>query len=298
MADALANWLALREPADTAARSSALAESTARALATHHPLCVLELGTGTGANIRYLAPRLGGRQRWLAVDRDEDVLGRLPLRLSEWARERGYELERDAHSVTFRSRDFAADVETMRADLDRVDPGLLEGRHLVTASALLDLVSEEWLRSLASQCAAVKAAVLFALTYTGRSSCEPHEPEDDWIRDLLNRHQNRDKGLGGPAAGPAGADAAVQAFAAAGYETKIVSTPWQLGPEMSELQRQLVGGWAQAALEMEPGKSAAIASWESRRLAHIQAERSHIVVEHADVAARLARPVQRPEQQA
>jgi len=295
MADALSNWLALREPADTAARSSALAESTARALATHHPLCVLELGTGTGANIRYLAPRLGGRQRWLAVDLDEDVLGRLPVRLSEWAREHGYELERDARSVTVRGRDFAADVETMRTDLDVVDRHLLEGRHLVTASALLDLVSEDWLRRLAGECASVRAAVLFALTYTGRSACEPHEPEDDWIRDLLNRHQNRDKGLGGPAVGPAGADVAVQVFAAAGYETKIVSTPWQLGPEMAELQRQLVGGWAQAALEMEPGKSAAIAAWESRRLAHLQSGRSRIIVEHADVAARLARPAPRPE---
>ncbi len=285
MADTLTGWLALREPADAAARSSSLSDAVTDRLADRQPLGVLELGTGTGSNIRYLAPRLGGRQQWLAVDRSADLLGRLPGRLVEWAAAHGHEATRDARGVLVRGPRFECRVETRQWDLDDLAPELFAERDLVTASALLDLVSEAWLRTLAGRCAARGAVGLFALTYDGRSACVPVEPEDDWIRDLLNRHQHHDKGLGGPAAGPAAPEAALRAFAAVGYETMTASSPWVLGPEASELQRQLVDGWAHAALEMMPNDAAAIDAWRARRMAHLHARRSRITVEHTDVAA-------------
>lgn len=285
MADALADWLALREPADAAARSLTVTQAAARAVAGRDPLQVLELGTGTGANIRYLAPRLGGRQRWLAVDRSADLLALLPARLSHWADAQGYDVDRAGSALLVRAPRFECHVDTRAQDLDALDPGLFAGRQLVTGSAMLDLVSERWLRSLAERCARADAAALFALTYAGRSSCTPPEPEDDWVCDLLNRHQHRDKGLGGPAAGPAAADAAVRAFADAGYDTATAPAHWQLGAGDGGLQRQLVDGWAHAALEMAPAEAAVIEAWRARRHAHLDAARSRIIVEHADVAA-------------
>src|SRR5512145_1693947 len=41
---------------------------------------VVDLGAGTGANLRYLAPRLGSPQDWLAVDSDPVLLGELARR--------------------------------------------------------------------------------------------------------------------------------------------------------------------------------------------------------------------------
>ena len=73
---------------------------------------------------------------------------------------------------------------------------MFSGRALVTASALLDLVSEEWLRSLAARCRESGAALLFALSYDGRIQCSPDEPEDAAIRELVNQHQRTDKGFG------------------------------------------------------------------------------------------------------
>ena len=70
MADSLSNWLALREPADVVARSALLTHEIVDALGRHHPLSVLDLGAGTGSNVRYLAGRLPAPQRWLLVDRD------------------------------------------------------------------------------------------------------------------------------------------------------------------------------------------------------------------------------------
>ncbi|MGD8498218.1 MAG: class I SAM-dependent methyltransferase, partial [Chromatiales bacterium] len=53
------DWLALREPLDARARSAALVDRL-RAQAPRGPRRILDLGSGTGSNLRYLAPRLGG----------------------------------------------------------------------------------------------------------------------------------------------------------------------------------------------------------------------------------------------
>jgi len=127
-------WLALREPADAAARSSALvdfaaADSVGRAFQGR----LLDLGGGTGANIRYLSSRLPAPQLWTLVDNDAGLLERAPVH------------------ITRRQADLNAVVD---------DEELFTGTSIVTASALLDLVSEPWLRKLVARCKAARAAVL------------------------------------------------------------------------------------------------------------------------------------------
>ena len=82
MADSLSNWLALREPADVAARSALLTREVVDAIGRRHPLSVLDLGAGTGSNVRYLADRLPAPQRWLLVDRDPTLLADMRTRTS------------------------------------------------------------------------------------------------------------------------------------------------------------------------------------------------------------------------
>ena len=143
----------------------------------------------------------------------------------------------------------------------------------MTASALLDLTSPEWLDALASRCRAAHAVALFALTYDGRIACEPDDPIDELIRALVNRHQQRDKGFG-PAAGPDAADAAAQAFERHGFIVHRAPSDWELGAESRPLQQQLVDGWATAAIEMSRRDAAAIRAWRARRTAAI--EQQHV----------------------
>ena len=270
MSDDLARWLRLREHADAAARSMRLARLVARRLSDREPVRILDLGTGTGSNIWYLAKQLGDkRQQWLAVDRDPLLLTRV----------------RDAAPTRLGEHATRVVVETREADLGSVDfASLVADRDLVTASALLDLVSDSWLRALAKHCRAVGAAVLFAITYNGRSECSPFEPEDEWILDLFNRHQHRDKGLGGPAAGPEAVGAAVRAFTEVGYRVDTEATDWRLDPSDAQLQCELIEGWAFAATETDPAAAAIIADWRSRRIAHVERGHSQIAVGHDDVA--------------
>ena len=264
MGESLSAWLALREPADAAARSASLTRAVVEKLPRHRPPRLVDLGTGTGSNVRYLARHLSGESHWLLVDRDPALLS-----------------EASGALKSFES----LIVETREMNLGVLDASLFTGRDLVTASAFLDLASETWLRELADACRAAGAAALFALTYNGQSRCDPVEPEDAMICDLLNRHQkNNDKGFG-RAAGPDAAAIAERCFAGAGYEVRREPSDWVLPPEAGELQRHLVDGWAEAAHEIARDQSATIDDWLRRRLSHIESRRSRIVVCHDDLAA-------------
>jgi hypothetical protein len=260
-----AEWLSLREPADEAARSEALTRALADVLPRDRVLRILDLGSGTGANARYLFNRIRNEQEWLLTDHDAALLAAVPNRLT---------------SADGR----ACRIATRQVDLSMLDDDLFKERQLVTASALLDLVSESWIRRLAQQCGQSRAAALFALTYSGRVECDPFDADDAMIRDLVNRHQRNDKGFG-PALGPSAPASAERAFADAGYAVHRAPSDWVLTPDMSELQRQLIDGWAVAACEIEAVRSDAIDGWRSRRLAFVARRASRIIVGHEDVLA-------------
>ena len=264
MSESLSDWLAIREPADVAARSVSLTRAVVERLPPRRPLKILDLATGTGSNVRYLARFLPPDQQWLLVDRDPDLLAEASRRLSTTIA--GNRLKTVPYDL---------------GPINRLD--IFASRDLVTASALLDLVSERWLRDLAERCRAARAAVLFALTYNGRSECSPVEPEDETIRELMNRHQQmNDKGFG-RAAGPDAVEAAERAFSAAGYTMTRASSDWVLTPEMTAIQRELINGWVEAAAEIAPDRSDMMNSWRARRLDHVGSHRSRIVVGHDDL---------------
>jgi hypothetical protein len=285
VADTLSEWLALREASDHASRSEPLLRRITERLTADRPVRVLDLCTGTGSNLRYLMERLPPRQHWLAVDRDRSLLEEIPSRLEVWGRTRGHAVHAGERETQVAGREVSAVVETRQMDLRQLAPSVFDGRHLVTASALLDLVSDSWLETLAMRCRAVGAFALFTIIYDGRSWCEPVEPEDEHVRELFNRHQASDKGLGGPAAGPHAAAAAEQRFAEAGYTVESARSDWRLTPDALAMQRYLIEGWAGAAAEVAPEEAPGLADWLRRRLAHVEAGRSLIVVGHRDVAA-------------
>jgi hypothetical protein len=260
-----ADWLALRESSDARARSGILTSAIADRLAGAR---VLDLAAGTGTNVRYLERFLRGdrgRPHWLLVDNDPALLAK------------GAVLLGSREGVETRALDLSAALDPPAANL-------CAGQDLVTASALLDLVSERWLNALAGRCADARSAVLFALTYNGGIDCSPGEPEDAMVRDLVNRHQRIDKGFG-PALGPDAAAFAARAFAARGYHVRQERSDWLLADDVPVLQQQLIEGWADAAVEIAPEETPRVNGWKTRRLAHVGAGRSRIVVGHDDLAA-------------
>jgi hypothetical protein len=286
--DFSADWLALREPADIAARSVPLTRAIAGPLRVDEEAHVLDLAAGTGSNVRYLAEHLPPRQRWLLVDHNPALLAQVPIRMSSWGAARGYEPIGARGGLVLRGGRCTCHLETCLLDLTTLDDdSIFAGRALVTASALLDLVSETWLRLLAARCRENCAAVLFALTYDGAIRCAPEDPEDEMIRELVNRHQRIDKGFGA-ALGPDAAVLTERCFAGLGYRVRREQSDWDLPPDAMELQRQLIEGWAQAAAATAPEQAPSIRGWRARRLTHVENLQSRLTVGHEDLAAWLA----------
>ena len=262
-----AGWLALREPVDHRARSVSLLPILEDRWQAVGWTRILDLGSGTGSNLRYLATRLPTPQQWTLVDRDAGLL-------------------EQAASV-------GAEVTTTRIAGELAKEGLAQvaGAHLVTASALLDLVSESWLRDLTAACRAARCGVLFTLTYNGEIAWGPAgavagDPDlvDDLIQDEVNAHQRSDKGLG-PALGPTATAIAEALFRDAGYETWIEPSPWRLGPEDVELVEALVEGWKEAASEQRPHEASRILAWGERKRSLIRARDFGLNVGHLDLLA-------------
>lgn len=262
-----ADWLTLREPVDHAARVEPLVTTLAGRLGGAGTSARgVDLAAGTGSNVRYLLPRLPTLTHWTLVDHDAALLAEATARLAAHPEARGR---------TFAPR---------RADLNDLAALPIDGAALVTASALLDLVSADWMRAFARRCREARVHVLCTLTYDGRLDCDPADALDARVRDLVNAHQRTDKGFG-LALGPDATTAAVAAFDAEGFAVTVGDSDWVLDATQAELQRQLIAGWAGAARDMAPAEHAAIAAWRDRRLAAVASGTSRLRVGHGDLLA-------------
>lgn len=258
-----ADWLALREPYDRAARCETLAAGFAVAVAARNPApVILDLGAGTGSGAAYLARFLPEGHRWILVDRDQDLL--------------------DAARTGRRLRSAAFCCLDLSRRLDDIDWAALDG---VTATALFDLVSAPWASGLARRCATFGLPVLAALIYDGRMLFAPTHPDDQWIRALFNRHQKRDKGFG-PALGPAASAEFEQAMRPHGYHIVTETSDWRFERHDREILEHLVDGIAAAAHESHDGEDDRVAEWRENRRRENAAGTLNAMVGHVDLLAR------------
>jgi SAM-dependent methyltransferase len=252
-----AEWLALREAADARARAPDLAALLRRRLGRRRTLRILDLGSGTGANLRATAPLLGRRQSWRLVDHDAALLAAAETRLRDWADA----IEDDGPPLVLRKEGRRIAVSFVRADLgDEIRHGDFRGVDLVTASALFDLVSPELIAVLAGEVARAGALFYAVLTYDGAQSWAPAHPADERVRGAFNRHQSRDKGLGLAAGGAAPFHLAA-AFAAAGAVFHAAASPWRLDAADAPLIAHTVAGIAAAARETGLVAESDLAAW-------------------------------------
>lgn len=257
-------WLTLREPYDRQARNRAVLDAVTGWTADRPSVAVVDLACGLGSTLRAISERLPKRQSWRLVDNDLSLL----------ARAGGLAKPPDL-TITSTPVDLARDLE---AALD----GPVE---LVTTSALLDLVSHEWLDRLVTEAAARRLPVYAALSYDGLATLDPVDRLDAAVIDAVNEHQRGDKGFG-PALGPEAAATAPSRFEALGYEVTQGASDWVFGPKDSEIQTDVLTGWAVAAREIGEPALADVIAWLARRRDHIAAGRSSMRVGHVDFFAR------------
>ena len=278
-----AEWLALREPADRAARSQSVAEDVRGHFRNADSISVVDLGCGTGSNLRGTVALLPDRQEWLLVDYDPALLTAARTALSDWAD--GAAVEGDA--LTLRKDGRRLRVRFAQFDLSG-GVGSLLGEpppDLVTASALFDLISKSWIEAFVRDIAVTGAAFYTVLTYDGRDAFLPADPLDAAVIAAFGSHQGSNKGFG-PAAGPMAAETLGCAFRAAGYSISEGDSPWRVGSSHAEMARQLLTGIAGAVRETGELPGAEIDQWLAHRLKAVNAPDGAILIGHTDTFAR------------
>lgn len=182
-----ADWLALRVPADAAARSRPLARTFARALrpGAH----VVDLGAGRGALTGWLGPFLPKGVVWTLVDGDARLLSLAPR------------------------------MRKRRQSLG----GHLPDADAYVSTALIDLAGLAWLARLLRH--ARGRPILMHLAVDGRHEFSIRHPLDGAVLGAFARHQRRVKGLG-PALGGEAPFAFARLAARAGYRVTLARSDW------------------------------------------------------------------------
>lgn len=268
---AAADWLALREPADAAARAPGLVTELRDVLPTGRALVIHDLGSGTGSMTRWLAPRLPGPQRWVLHDRDADLLARVAT----------HPPPRAVDGATVH-------VEARRDDITRLDADALQDADVVTASALLDMMSAAELDGFVRSCVAADCPVLVTLSVVGRVDFAPPHALDREVTEAFNAHQRRTSD-GRTLLGPDASGAAVRRLTRLGLDVTVQPSPWRLGPDRSDLAAEWLTGWVAAATEQRPRLTDAAGPYVRRRLAQAAAGSLSVTVHHEDLLARPAR---------
>jgi trans-aconitate methyltransferase len=259
------DWLTLREPADAAARATDLVEELRRELPASWPTRIHDLGCGTGSMGRWLAPRLTGPQHWVLHDRDAELL------------------EHAATSTPGAAADGSAvTVETRQGDLTDLDACELAGASLITASALLDMLTHTEVERLVVVATDAGCPVLLTLSVVGRVDLRPEDPLDADVTAAFNAHQRRSTG-GRRLLGPDAVSVAAELFTRLGAEVEVRPSLWRLGPAEADLATEWLTGWVGAACEQRPELLGPAVDYLRRRQDAAAAGQLWVTVHHEDL---------------
>jgi hypothetical protein len=259
-------WLALREPEDADARSRDLALATA-ALLPVGPIVVHDLGSGTGSMMRWLAPLLPGPQTWILHDWNADLIER--------AIDGAHPQDRDNAAIS---------VYSQTGNLADLRPTDLAGASLVTASALLDVLTSGETHAIVDACVGARCPALLSLSVTGEVRLNPRDELDAAFEHAFNSHQLREADSR-QQLGRYGAPIARGLFTQAGWQVRQNTTEWRLDHRRPRLLREWFDGWVDAAIEQESELRASAGRYRGLRAGQI--ERGELVahVRHLDLLA-------------
>ncbi len=220
---------------------------------------MIDIGAGSGANQRWLAPRLPFRQHWVHLDHDPAIL---------------------THTHGVAPTEFVVGgIGALGALLDHHRERGTAQPDVITCAAVLDVLTRSDLALLCDLISSSKVPALLSLSVTGELAVEPPDGADAALLEAFNDHQRRDG-----RAGPDAPDLVGAQCGGAGARVESVSTPWVLdGTSDRAFVARFLQERIDASLEQEPTLRTVGEEWLRRRLAALVDLDLRITVGHRDL---------------
>ena len=247
------DWLSIREAMDFRFRCLPLARKFMESAVERQ--LIVDLGCGTGANYRYLSSVLDAEVRWLCIDNDDRALEAAKKKLPD-------------SFFQFKKGDLATDLKLIPF-CDDIS---------ITASAFLDITSQDWLHRFASRCERIP--LLISMTSSGGPIWDPIDDLDETIGRCLAAHRVGDHGFG-PAAGPNASDLLASNLKSRGCHVSLEASNWRLDDQDNQVIEFLIGGIGRRASEVLPHEQ--VGEWMKRRRDQTRAGSLGLTMPHLDL---------------
>ena len=177
------NWLFEREKIDNLSKSKFIIKKINSCLSAHDEVRIMDLGTGTGSNFRYLAKKIKAKKiSWILIDISKESL-----------------IEVKKNILKNHTKDKISIInQNVIKNIDKIK---FESSDLVSGSAFLDIMPLHWFKSFYKYNVNTKL-IYFSINYDGYFKFYPLHKDDKTVLNLFNADQRSAKHKNDLAVGP------------------------------------------------------------------------------------------------
>lgn len=280
------NWLQERYPFDADARNKEREWEAIHQFAYLDHVHLVDLGTGTGSNVRYYLEQFPQNQTWHCVEEDGALKEMFWQNIKQLAKTEGYELEWNGEALKMSKSGHWVNIHFVEGNLMELDSLVdLLRTDFILANAVFDLFSEAQFSELIHIISHHSLSLFFSLNYEGMKFF-PSEEADVFYIDQYNAHMKRPQPFG-HGMGPDASQLMEKAFRTALAEVKLGESIWEIGEKDEKMLTYLLGFFEDALADWwkTTEEKAAFIAWIGRKKTMIQEQQLAANVYHQDVLA-------------
>lgn len=280
------NWLETRYRFDSSARKNSTEKKMLNHFSSHGNINILDIGAGTGNNVRYYSPFLPQNQSWLLLDSDPLLNSQSLVLLSQWAKKNHWPYQLSENELQFQISTKTITVKKKLGSLLELNKIIdLAKVNLITANAVFDLFSSLQWKIFLNQLTPFSLPLLATLNYSEMSFFPFCKINQKYIH-LYNDHMTRKQKFG-KAMGASCAQEMSDILTQYNYNTITEQSNWIIDPKENIMLNFLIHFMEKSVDEMisSPLEKKTFHQWIEKKRKDIKEARLKAKVQHIDIFA-------------
>ena len=280
-------WLAHRFACDAEARHPEIEHKFLSFFEQHQtPLKLVDVGSGTGANVRYYFDRIPHQQEWILVEQDARLRDDCRQSLAHFAEQRGYDWQPQNDTFQLTDGQKTATVTFVPGHIERIEQLVdLSQTDVVTANAVFDLVPFEQFDALVGKLVQHDVCLLATLNYY-ETSFLPFSEHDHRFVGWYHMHMKRPQPMG-IAMGADCSEEMLDLLAQHHMMIEQEGSQWHLKKNATTMHHYLLHfiEHAVAELNLSADEQQDVERWLEHKKKLCRERELEIIVDHSDIFA-------------